>query len=357
VTTRGHTRSTWVSAGLTAVLVWALWALGMATGDRWELFATEWFMSITMALGSFIAGATSEGGGAVAFPVMTLLFDIAPSTARDFSLMIQTVGMTAAGITILYTRIPVERHALLWSSLGGALGVIAGLEWIAGLLPPAFAKMLFMSTWLAFAFALWLINRYHDREVHHEIRHFLPRHAVLLFMTGIVGGVITSITGSGLDITTFSLLVLRLRINEKIATPTSVVLMGVNATVGFAWKSLVGGGMAAEAWGYWWVCVPIVVVGAPFGAWFIKHRSRHFVAGLLYASILAQFVAALVIVPMTAGLVAFSAAIFVSGLSFFRWMANRGVRRLEWLAAQGVHVGGLAPGHREPSEKTRQRGS
>ena len=62
----------------------------------------------------FIAGATSEGGGAVAFPVMTLLFDIAPSTARDFSLMIQAVGMTAAAGTILHTRIPVERRALIW---------------------------------------------------------------------------------------------------------------------------------------------------------------------------------------------------------------------------------------------------
>jgi uncharacterized membrane protein YfcA len=41
-------------------------------------------MSVTMAFGSFIAGATSEGGGAVAFPVMTLLFNIAPSIARDF---------------------------------------------------------------------------------------------------------------------------------------------------------------------------------------------------------------------------------------------------------------------------------
>ena len=338
---------------ITVGIVWALWLIGMGTQDRWELFGSGWFMSVTMAFGSFIAGATSEGGGAVAFPVMTLLFGIAPSTARDFSLMIQTVGMTAAGITILYTGIAVERHALVWSSLGGAVGVIVGLEWIAGLLPPAFAKMLFMSTWLAFAFALWLINRYHEREVHLEIRHFLPRHALLLLMTGVVGGVITSITGSGLDITTFSLLVLRLRINESIATPTSVVLMGINAAVGFAWKSLAGPGMAPEAWDYWWVCVPIVVVGAPFGAWFIKRRSRLFVAGLLYVSIGAQFVAAILIVPLTAPLVVFSAAIFLAGLGFFRWMANRGVRRLEWLAAQGVTSGGLSPAHRQ---ETDQRG-
>lgn len=35
---------------------------------------------------------TSEGGGAVAFPVMTLLLQIDPITARDFSLIIQSAG-------------------------------------------------------------------------------------------------------------------------------------------------------------------------------------------------------------------------------------------------------------------------
>ncbi|MEM7307458.1 MAG: sulfite exporter TauE/SafE family protein [Planctomycetota bacterium] len=328
-------RPTWISVGLTAGVVWALWLFGMVSGDRWELFRDNWFMSVTMAFGSFIAGATSEGGGAVAFPVMTLLFGIEPATARDFSLMIQAVGMTAAAGTILYTRIPVERHALVWASLGGAVGIVFGLELVAGRLSPPFAKMLFMSTWLSFAFALYLINRYHEREVHGEITNFLPRHGLLLVATGLLGGVITSITGSGLDITIFALLVLRLRLNEKVATPTSVVLMGINAAVGFLWKGGVRGDMAAEAWGYWWVCVPIVVVGAPFGAWFIKHRSRLFVSSLLYASIGIQFVAALIIVPMTPKLVAFSLAVFVTGLLLFRWMANRGVRRLEWLAAEG----------------------
>ena len=49
----------------TAAVVWALWLLGMVDGDRWALFGEAWFMSVTMAFGSFVAGATSEGGGAV----------------------------------------------------------------------------------------------------------------------------------------------------------------------------------------------------------------------------------------------------------------------------------------------------
>ena len=39
-------------------------------------------------------GMTSEGGGAVAFPVMTLALKVKPTVARDFSLMIQSCGDT-----------------------------------------------------------------------------------------------------------------------------------------------------------------------------------------------------------------------------------------------------------------------
>ena len=52
-----------------------------------------------------IVGMTSEGGGAVAFPVMTLAFGIKPMVARDFSLMIQSCGMTAAAFTIFFMKV------------------------------------------------------------------------------------------------------------------------------------------------------------------------------------------------------------------------------------------------------------
>ncbi len=57
------------------VLVISLWAVAMLAGGRFHLFAENWWMSVTMAFGSFVAGATSQGGGAVAFPVMTLGFE------------------------------------------------------------------------------------------------------------------------------------------------------------------------------------------------------------------------------------------------------------------------------------------
>ena len=332
-----------VSVLAVAALVWVLWLTGMVQGDRWALFADNWFMSVTMVFGSFIAGATSEGGGAVAFPVMTMLFKIPPATARDFSLMIQAVGMTAAAATILWTRIPVERRALLWGSLGGALGVVIGIELISPLLPPPATKMTFLSIWLSFSVALFWINRAADREVRDTIEGFTGKHGLLLAAVGVIGGAISGMTGSGLDILTFSLLVLRFRISEKIATPTSVILMAINAAVGFLWKHGAGGGMAPEAWNYWWVCVPIVVVGAPFGARFIRDRSRLFVAGILYVSIAIQFIAGLLIIKQTAGLILLSVSVFTGGVILFRTMAVGGERRLEWLRTHSRRLERPAP--------------
>ena len=87
---------------------------------------------------------TSEGGGAVAFPVMTLALGIKPAVARDFSLMIQSCGkitvleifsnfhsksgMTAAAFTIFWMQIKLEKHSLVFCSTGAAAGMIFG-EW------------------------------------------------------------------------------------------------------------------------------------------------------------------------------------------------------------------------------------
>jgi uncharacterized protein len=65
-------------------------ARGVAWMRRY-VFKDKYYMSITMVFGSMFAGATSEGGAAIAFPVMTLAFNVNPQVARDFSFMIQSV--------------------------------------------------------------------------------------------------------------------------------------------------------------------------------------------------------------------------------------------------------------------------
>lgn len=66
---------------------------------------------------------------------------------------------------------------------------------------------------------------------------------------------------SGIDICTFSILTLLFRVSEKVATPTSVVLMAINTLVGFMYRQLAMGGVAPEAVRFFIVCAPVVVIG------------------------------------------------------------------------------------------------
>ncbi len=309
---------------LVVVAIWLVWGSWMTLHHTWGLYAKEGFMAVTMVFGSFIAGATAEGGGAVAFPVMTLLFHIAPATARDFSLMIQSVGMTTAALSIFLLRIPVELRAIVIAGAGGALGIIFSLTYIAPAIPPVYAKLFFTSFWLSFIAALYWVNRDNERSVATRLPPLGGLGGITLLGVGMLGGMVSGIIGTGLDITVFSLLVLRFRICERIATPTSVVLMASNSLVGFFWQGAVLDAIAPKAWEFWWVCIPVVVVGAPLGAWLVQYLSRHRIRHLLYASIVAQYLLALFILPLTPALYLFSGVVVLSGVIFFAWMERSG---------------------------------
>ncbi len=126
-----------------ASIVIGVWAIYMIAADHFFIFGHYRALSLTMVVGSFIAGITSEGGGAVAFPVFTKLFHIPPAMARTFGLAIQTVGMGVAAMTIVAQRIPFARVAVLISSLGGLIGISIGTFMLAPVLPPAYNKIVF----------------------------------------------------------------------------------------------------------------------------------------------------------------------------------------------------------------------
>jgi len=312
--------------------IWILWAVAMFAGARWSLFADNWFMSVTMAFGSFVAGSTSQGGGAVAFPVMTLGFGIDPKGARDFSLMIQSVGMSSAAVAILWRRIPIERRALVLAGLGGAAGIIFGLAFVERWFESNPTKVFFVALWMAFGFALWRIEHLHRPVKRTQLGPACSHSTGFLLAAGFAGGVVSALLGSGLDILVFALLVLGFRLCETVATPTSVILMASNSLVGFGWRALGWGDqppIAVETWGYWWVSAPIVAIGAPLGARFIAERGRHFIVNLLLVIIVLQFVTALVILPFDRALTLLAVATFGGGAGFFFFLWRWGQRFAE----------------------------
>jgi uncharacterized protein len=275
---------------------------------------------------------------------MSLLLGVPPIVARDFSFSIQSFGMTVASLTIFGLSVPMDYEALIWASLGGTLGLAVGLVGIAPLLSPTYSKMWFVSVWLTFAVALYKLNsRGRDRRVYcssldadlavlqhngsnphdnkqdtfqdndddeqdtgtkylteDEAKSQRARRFVLC-TTGFVGGICSSIVGSGLDITTFSILTLFYRVSEKVATPTSVVLMGLNAVFGVFFRFVIGLGGAPYpeerqiVWNFVSVCIPIVVIGGPIGATIASRVERHWLAYVIYVLNSIQFVSAMFI--------------------------------------------------------------
>ena len=78
------------------------------------------YVFLFVVFGSFLAGSTPAGAGAVAFPVFTKALDIVPEVARTFTLSIQAIGLTVASIIILISRRNIEPRAV-------AVGVPVGL--------------------------------------------------------------------------------------------------------------------------------------------------------------------------------------------------------------------------------------
>ncbi|EFO23837.1 hypothetical protein LOAG_04642 [Loa loa] len=281
-------------------------------------------MTIVMIFGALIGGMTTEGGGAIAFPVMTLAFNISPIVARDFSFMIQSCGLTAASFTILFTGILIEWHSILFSTIGAIFGVVFGLEIVDPLMTPAEKKMTFVSVFFSFAIALFILNSERKRKTFNKIDQFTLSKALILIINGFVGGIFTGVAGSGIDVYSFSILTLLFRVSEKIATPTSVILMAANSMVGFFWRQCVQNEIQQESWEYFSVCLPVVVIFAPIGSFLASHLHRLTLASFIYILETVALVSALIIIKPNWSLLMFTLILISGSLIFYMVIARYG---------------------------------
>ncbi len=279
-------------------------------------------MTVVMIFGSFIAGASSEGGGAIAYPVMTLFFDIDTDVARNFSFAIQSVGMSFASLWIFLSKVKIETTYLWIAGLGGLAGIITGSWFIAPFVQPSYAKMMFVSFWLSFGIALWAVNYTQDRKYIESLPALDYFQKTELFAVGVTGGIFSSILGNGLDICTFAYVVLKYGLSEKVATPTSVILMASNAIAGFLVQSLIFESIQTEAVNYFLVSIPVVIFGAPLGAYTITKIGRKPIAAILIGIIIIQFISSIFIIKPGMGLLAFSFVIFMTGIVLFFILAS-----------------------------------
>lgn len=227
-------------------------------------------IAVAMAFGSYFAGSTPMGGGTVGFPALVLLFGHEPSLGRDFSFAIQSVGMVSASIFILCGRQHLEWPMLKWSMIGSLVGTPLGLLFLAPQVPALYVKLIFSVLWASFG----LLHLGLARQVagQHGIRQNSPAfdRSSGLWIGGLGGLTVAAVTGVGVDLLIYAVLVLACRADLKIAIPTSVLLMAFTSLVGIV-TLLLQGTTHPELPAHWLAAAPVVAVGAPFGA-FIVHR-------------------------------------------------------------------------------------
>lgn len=280
-----------------ATLGWLIYVLAAGQLHR---AVQHYDISIMMIGGSFLAGSSPEGGGAVAFPVLTKVLGVKPPAGRLFILAAQSVGLSVASIFILITKRPLDLNLLKCALPTGIAGLGVGLGVLADhdkffwppIFPAVWVKVTFAIVLASIAVALCLLVyfRRHGHVYAQSIPFNIPI-AVVLGLLSFVGGIVASLTGTGVNVTMFLFAVLVCNLSPKVAVPTSVVTMAIVSVVGIMVLGLDGDLLDTEfdpqgrvirighnnlpkpcpaskcdVQGFFLAAIPIIVWGAPAGA-------------------------------------------------------------------------------------------
>ena len=302
------------------------WLVYVEGSDQWERVAAVWPTSATMIFGSFVAGSTPQGGGAVAFPVFTKMLEITGPVARTFALSIQATGMAMASATILLSGRKVEARAIVLGSIGGLIGFLFGAfvlsdpsaPWWVPRIPGAWIKVGFTIAIAAMAFIIRDCFA-GGSSGHDTMPEWTNRSMGALLGFATMGGVASSLVGSGSDVLLFIFLVAVMGLHPRVGIPTSIITMAIVSVAGLVLFGLLDGQLSStlgsdgrvvaiagepldvsldptqfDLFGIWLGAAPIVVWGAPLGAWVAsvlpERRLIAFVALMAVAEVLSTIV-------------------------------------------------------------------
>jgi uncharacterized protein len=295
-----------------ALTVWVVW-LAFGRGQAIHSMEHYWRISVTMIFGSLVGGGTSEGGGAVAFPVFTKLLHIPAAHARLFTYAIQSIGMSAASITIFFLRVPIEKRFLRLAAPAGIVGVILSATKIAPLVQASVVRVFFTVTLTCLAIALIIQEVRKVRTFNQQITVFGAREQAIAVATGLVGGIVSGMLGIGENMIAFVIIVMLFRVSEKVATPTTVILMTVVSIAGLFTHIFIINDFTGIVPKYWLAAVPIVCVGAPLGALICSKLTRQHIRFILILLITADFATTLWLVPMSTLVLAAAGSALAAG--------------------------------------------
>jgi len=285
--------------------------LATPIGALWnELFVKYYPMTLAMIAGSLIAGSTPLGGGVVAFPIAVLVIGFKPPEGRDFTVLIQSVGMNAAAYLIMLKKGHLLDFTLVMCFfVMGIPGVLLGLSLN---LSPFYIVLTFQILVLEFAFVFFYLNvlaprsspsavptavskTKADEEDFSTSKAWYAYGAMVVF--AFAGGFLTANVGSGSDIIlyAFGLLVWNpmvppsRRYSDLSLTASSVVVMGLLSAVTTVCRGL-SGNIETEVLYCWGATAWLVCFGAPLGSLLLTPGLRAQLRIAFYFLAIAQFI-------------------------------------------------------------------
>lgn len=256
---KGRIFAAWFAAAL------AVWLGLFVAFDSVPFLLGHWYYPATMVAGAFVAGFTPEGGGAVAFPVLNVFLHIDRVLARDFSMMIQSAGMTSATIWILTqpdTRRADYRPLFVLVPVC-FVGTVFGFVFLQQI-PVFVIQAMFLCLSATFVIAYYASNHRGTLTV------LVMRNRLDWWLFGavlVVGGMVSSLFGTGGDVLVYTLLVTRFNMLPKIAVRMSIVLQAAISVLGFTYRARIDHGLTDYQIRTWLCAVPVVLFMAPFGAY------------------------------------------------------------------------------------------
>ncbi|BBN83023.1 hypothetical protein PA25_30080 [Pseudoalteromonas sp. A25] len=258
----------------------------------WDMTAllSSWKTSLTMLFGSFVAGSTPLGGGAVAFPVFTKVLQVSADEARVFSLFIQSVGMAFAALYFISRRVFIDwtsiargmRYAFVGQLCAVTFSVTDGI-----LLKYSFSCFLLLVATLLI----------HDKKTLVLDLSKRKQHLIFSLLT-FSGGMITGYLGSGADTVLFFYFVLLFGIHARKMIPTTVTFMALNAQLGAVLFFILGKQPSEFVINSWFFAAPVVALGAPLGGYLLTRLKASYILSFVILVILVESVSTLLLLPL-----------------------------------------------------------
>ncbi len=306
----------WTGWALSA-LATLVWLVVVAGTGRLGRVAGHWESAVTMLFGSFLAGSSPEGGGAVAFPVFTKALDVPAPVARTFGLSIQAVGMTMAAVSMVLSRRPVHGRAVVLGSLVGVPAFLVGV-WLVGDPDAVFRPSLVPAPWVKATFSIVLattsilmVRHLAHGPDDHRALPWSRRLDLVIVVAATAGGFLSSLTGTGANILLFLALLVLADVRPRQALASAIMVMAAVSVAGIVVLGILDGQLdvvvegdrvvavggtptsldaaRADLQGLWLAAVPVVVWGAPLGA---------LVASVVAERHLIRFVAVLAVIEV-----------------------------------------------------------